>query len=279
MIGRMKFLITAPPATGKSTVIAKVLSLFQGPKGGVLSTEQCDASGKRIGFQAISESGTHRPFMTKAVNKEDADVGNFVVDLNAINSFVVPELVRAKEMEDGLIYVDEIGRAQALSPSFLETVRSILDTDACVLASVVYTDEPWSREFKRHSKVTLIEVTKENRERLPYVLVAAFENAAHFYNLDATQQAEVRSKLHHLLSSGQYEAAIKLFKNAVVYVSEGRVRKELGKFFVTGLTGAHQLEQAGDRWLCDCDLSNGKGCFAGSPEICSHQMAVELSRL
>src|SRR5579885_1555623 len=122
----MKILLTAPPGMGKSTIREKVVRGFDGKHYGIVAREVLDESGKRIGFTSINPSGQSQQFMfyTESPSAESIG-GQFDVDIKAIDDFVVPELKKGMTDSSALIFVDEIGRAQAKSPLFLQTLRQI----------------------------------------------------------------------------------------------------------------------------------------------------------
>jgi nucleoside-triphosphatase THEP1 len=286
----MKILVTAPPRTGKSTLIRNVVELLNGTGvkicHGVLSTEKLDPTGStRIGFTALLSDGRAEEFMIKTegnrssnLNKEvdsGADVstemrtysravmvGPYQVLVNVIDEFVVPKLKHARDegkKEESLIYIDEIGRAQALSPIFLATVGDIISSCAqCVLASIVHEDEDWSLPFKEDGCVWLIEVTVANRSYLPRILEAMIGNA-HLYNtLPACGQQFLKDIFFELLRLEMFHAAKKLFSNTIRYIIEGRItsidqRSDIASasedcvFKVLGDTSQHEVRAARSR--------------------------------
>lgn len=277
----MKILLTAPPATGKSTIIDAVVRAFEGPTRGVVAREILDERGIRSGFTSFNSACESRQFMFRA-NDGKGDVGDFRVDLQAIDDFVVPEL-RAALHEPGLVYVDEIGRAQALSSAFLGVLRDLMQSDKNILASIVYDDEPWSMEFKANKSACIIEVTRSNRDALPGIVLAAFENTNAYSRLSAQQKQATCQWLKKLVAEEQFVAARKLFDNALTYITENRIRPKHASagdqvFEIEGKTRTHAIRATSDgTFECDCDLSQGRGEFQKA-EPCSHQLTVLLHR-
>lgn len=92
-------------------------------------------------------------------------VGNkYNIDVNVIDEFMTHPLLEGLKNKDGLIFIDEIGRAESYSQKFMDTVREIFNSNVDFVATVVFDDEPWSMEFKNHPDVTLITLTQENRD-------------------------------------------------------------------------------------------------------------------
>lgn len=283
----MKILLTASPGTGKSTIIDSVVQRFPGSKGGIVAREILNDSGERTGFTAVDQNGAARQFMYRTDSPDQASIGGlFNVDIDALDNFVVPALNLCRSQKFQLIFVDEIGRAQARSAAFLELVRVLLSADNSLLGSIVFEDEPWSLEFKQHAEVILLPVTLANRSYLPDILLAAYKVADAFAALNTRQKQAVSDFLKHFLDSGQFMAARKLFTNAIGYVSEQKIeiteeKATLKSFRISGQSRAHELvwHRDTDSFVCDCDLSNGRGEFADAPEVCSHQMSVQLLEL
>lgn len=116
-----------------------------------------------------------RIFAHKTAITSDICVGGkYFVDMKAIDTFVVPEILKGCDDPHRLTFLDEIGRMQSFSPLFLESVRKLLDATTHVLATIVFDPEPWSLEFKQHPGVKIIEVTTENRECLVEELCELF---------------------------------------------------------------------------------------------------------
>lgn len=280
----MKLLLTAPPNVGKSTVIASVVSAYPGAKCGIVAREMLDAQGKRIGFTSVNSAGDSRQFMFYTDEPDGNSVGGeFNVDVTAVDEFVVPEMELGLKHFNALIYVDEIGRAQAKSALFLSTLHKLLKSPSPLLASIVYDDEPWSLEFKRNPSLCLIEVSLQNRNQLPEILKQAYLKRELFSRLTEVQQELVYTLLRKFISSGQLISARKLFDNALPYLLENRLQilsksADLYTYQLPGMTSNHRIvwNRKQMTFDCDCDLSNGRGMFT-QKETCSHQMCVLLT--
>jgi nucleoside-triphosphatase THEP1 len=281
----MKILVTAPPGIGKSTVIDAVVSQYPGQRHGIVARELLDKTGIRNGFTSINTLGESRQFMFHTDRPTAETIGGeYDVDIQAIDAFVVPELQKGIKDPDGLTYIDEIGRAQAKSETFIATLRELFATDNNILGAIVYDDEPWSLEFKQAPGICTIEVTAQNRNALPNILLAAFGGATLFSRLNSAQQAKVFAMLKSFVASNQFNAAMKLFVNALPYVVDHRIRllnKEgpTSEFLISGHTRDHTVFWNDDEgtFICDCDLANGRGAFQNKAETCSHHMSILLS--
>jgi nucleoside-triphosphatase len=278
----MKILLTAPPKTGKTTVIEKFVSLYPGKKIGIIAKEIRN-EGERVGFKNVNLAGVESAFMHVSEIQSDVTVGNkYKIDVAAIDNFVVPEIT--KDAPGSVVIIDEIGRAQANSQLFLSAVEQLLSGTKQILATIVYDPEPWSLGFKENPEVLLIEVTTVNREALPAILMEAFLNAGAYEKLSSSQKIFVKEEFSSILNNGEFVRAKKLFKNAVPYVVGGKVKfiqsfNELDEYFVEGNTDIHKtvFHKTENHYSCDCDLFNGKGQFFGQPSACSHIDAVRIT--
>lgn len=161
----MKILLTAPPKTGKSTLIKKLIEGYKGNKYGILAEEVRDSNQQRTGFDAVRLDGQRKPFMQVSSQQTDYRVGDkYNVDVGVVDDFMSKAIIEGLEKRDGMIFIDEIGRAEAFSPFFLHNVREALDSDLNVIGTIVYDDEPWSMEFKNHPGVMLFEINEVNRD-------------------------------------------------------------------------------------------------------------------
>jgi len=170
----MKILLTAKKGVGKSTVLEKFLKLYQGPVNGFVITRMKDRNNENQGFLSKTMDGRVEILSHKKLIKSNFIIGdNHNVNIDVIDSFLVPEIQKGLASSN-LIVIDEIGRMEAISSKFLETIKIALDSEHNILAAIVYEDEPWSLEFKRNLNVKIIEVTIENRDQLPHDIFNMF---------------------------------------------------------------------------------------------------------
>lgn len=274
----MKILLTGKPGIGKSTILEKVKNNFSGNKFGVISKEIVDELNSRVGFEAINHLGEKKTFAHITDIESDFVVGNkYFVDLETIDNFVVPELKKGISNPDSLVFIDEIGRMQSFSHSFLKTIKEILSSNSNVLGTIVYDQEPWSIEFKENKSVVLIEVSKKNRNLLPELLITIFENPRFFHKLTESQQELIVSLTREYFEEGEFTQISKLFNNAIKYIVKDRVKKiAMNKFEVNGNSNTHRVMKQETSFECDCDLFNGSRQYENNQGECSHIQATKL---
>lgn len=112
-------------------------------------------------------------------------------------------------------------------------------------------------------------------------LESSMRYAAEYHELIASlppiaQQAIIEMGTAYL-DANNFTYFKKLFKNAIPYVTQGRITQIEDGFLVEGNTNGHFVAASGEEGVvCDCDLFNGWGKFADRGGACSHLQAVEL---
>ncbi|MEW5807512.1 MAG: NTPase [Acidobacteriota bacterium] len=164
-------LLMGLPGVGKTTVIEKVVERLKGK--GIVSgfyTSEIREAGSRSGFKIRTIDG--KEGVLSHINiRSRARVGRYCVDVRGFEELVLPLLngnLKAKK----LIVIDEIGKMECLSKLFCEAVTRALDSVIPVLATIALKGGGFIQEVKSRPDVTIIEVTRENRNSLPDILVS-----------------------------------------------------------------------------------------------------------
>lgn len=278
----MKIILTAPPKTGKSTIVQKVIDGLPQKEYGIISKELRDQDGERVGFEAVRMDGVSKTFAHKFEIKSDYAVGGkYFVDLKVIDNFIVPEIEKGIDEPNSIVIVDEIGRMQSSSMKFLKSIKKLLNSNSNVLATVVYENEPWAREFKKHPEVFLVEVTLENREYLPEVLLQLFNNLNLTEMLDEKKRKYINSLTKDYFDQGKLVQLKKLYKNAIHYVTNGQIKEiQIDKLYeIRGNHSKHLVKIEKENYFCDCDLFSGKNEYLNNPGECSHIQSINIFRM
>jgi nucleoside-triphosphatase len=126
-----------------------------------------------VGFEAILSNGEKGIFAHKEKILSKYAVGDYQVDLEMIDKLFTVNILSELKEPRRLLIVDEIGRMEMLSERFVQAIDALFEANVSVLATIRQGDS-WAEKYKTHPGVTVIEVTEQNRERLPEELVEAF---------------------------------------------------------------------------------------------------------
>jgi nucleoside-triphosphatase len=163
-------LLTGRPGAGKTTVLMRALERLGGIEVGGFYTEEIREEHHRVGFDAVTLSG-RRATLAHVGVKSRHRVGRYGVDVQAFERLVLPELARTCDV----MLIDEIGKMECFSASFVKAARRLLDGTTLVVASVAATGPGLIRDVKDRRDVELWEVTRANRDELPQALMRRIE--------------------------------------------------------------------------------------------------------
>lgn len=155
-------LITGPPGVGKTTVLIRVARSMEGADG--FYTEEMREEGDRVGFRIVSLKGETGVLSHRNMEGEHR-VGKYTVDLDSLEEIGVRSIRRALE-GGGPVIIDEIGKMELLSPSFKEWVERALDSPYPVLGTIKAGRDTFCDAIKERGDVTLLEMTRENRDSM-----------------------------------------------------------------------------------------------------------------
>jgi len=159
----MNYLLTGHPGVGKTTIIKKLIEKLKLPAGGFY-TEEIREDNKRTGFAVATLSG-FKGVLAHRNLKSRYKVGEYGVGVYTLNRIGVKEIQMCL-MEKKLIVIDEIGKMELLSPQFQGMVEKALDADNPVLGTITLARHPFAQKVKDRDDVKIIEVTKENRDKV-----------------------------------------------------------------------------------------------------------------
>ncbi len=164
----MKILLEGRPAAGKTTVTRKLWALLQqrGISVGGFITDEIRTTGVRNGFAIESVAG-ERGILAHVDLPGPPRVGRYGIDLASFERIALPALVARAQV----LLVDELGKMEMASTAFREQVSALFQSSRTVVATVHAYQHPCTDRLKARPDVTLIRVTRANRDELPAELV------------------------------------------------------------------------------------------------------------
>jgi len=154
----MRFLISGPPASGKSTLVSKLVDFLRKNdiKVGGIVTPEIRENGVRVGFKVVDLMTLKENIFASISYKTNYKVGKYFVDVDLFENIAIPALEKAEGGSD-VIVIDEIGKMELFSKKFEETVKRILNGPKPVLAAI---HRNYLEEYKRYGKVYWLEREK-----------------------------------------------------------------------------------------------------------------------
>jgi len=168
-------LLTGRPGVGKTTVIKRVVEQL-GSRAGGFYTAEIRKSGRRQGFKIVTLDG-QEGILSHVDIRGQPRVSRYGVNLGDLEEVGVAALRRAIAEAD-LIVVDEIGKMELFSDEFRQAVAEAIEGEKPVLATVMASPEPWVDALKGLPQVTVLEVTRDNRERMVPLVVELLQNSS-----------------------------------------------------------------------------------------------------
>jgi nucleoside-triphosphatase len=269
----MKVLLTGEPKSGKTTLLESALDSIPHKQG--FLTREILENGERTGFELVSSIG-HTATLASIESTSPIRVSRYGVNVEELDTFMetLPPID-----PNNLLYVDEIGQMELFSEEFKKLVEKYLDSANQYFGTItsIYHDAFTDKVLGRDD-ILLLEVSQNNREEIKEILDSLFANLPLQRNLSTEAQAKIRQMARDYVGHKQPIQLKKLFRNALVYLSDGNVKKTgENSYQVVGNHSNHDVKGEDGQWACDCDLFNGRGEYAGSPGECSHIQAAKLA--
>lgn len=158
--------VTGPPSSGKTTVIKKVIKLLNVPAKGFY-TEEERINNKRVGFLMHSLDGKEGYLAHQDISSE-YHIRRYGVSIANIENIAVPAITPNAEQ---VIILDEIGKMECFSQKFMKAAKRALDSPNIVIGTITLGGSDFILEVKQRSDIEIIEVTLENRDHLPQLIV------------------------------------------------------------------------------------------------------------
>uniref|UniRef100_A0A8D0E9A6 Nucleoside-triphosphatase, cancer-related n=1 Tax=Salvator merianae TaxID=96440 RepID=A0A8D0E9A6_SALMN len=181
--------LTGPPGVGKTTLIQKVTEVLKSsgvPIDGFY-TEEVRERGRRVGFDVVTLDGRRgvlsRVGSGSSTARHEYRVGQYVVDLTSFEQLALPLLRNVDHGSSALrkiCIIDEIGKMELFSQSFIQAVRQILSGSGTVILGTIPIPKgkPLGlvEEIRSRKEVKVFNITKENRDSVLQDVVTAVQN-------------------------------------------------------------------------------------------------------
>ncbi len=156
-------LLTGSPGCGKTTLVKRIVKELSVPVGGFY-TEEIREGRERVGFKIVTLEG-QQALLAHINFKTPERVGKYGLDLSGLE-IVGVEAIRIAVRAHRLVLIDEIGPMEIRAAIFCEAVNEAFASGSPVLATITARSFPFTNKIKRRPDVTLVEVRRDNRERL-----------------------------------------------------------------------------------------------------------------
>jgi nucleoside-triphosphatase len=163
--------LTGAPSSGKTTVIKRVIKNLDSPANGFYTEEEKIAS-RRVGFLMKTLDG-RQGYLAHQDISSVFHIRRYGVSLENIETIAVTAI---KPIEDTIIIVDEIGKMECFSQAFKRAAIQALDSANIVVGTITLGGDDFIQSVKRRDDLEIIEVTPDNRDSLPGLILGKIKN-------------------------------------------------------------------------------------------------------
>ncbi|TNF55804.1 AAA family ATPase [bacterium] len=163
---RKNIFLTGAPSSGKTTVIKQVIASLDHPAQGFY-TEEERKEGKRVGF-LMKTLDNRTGYLAHQDITSDFHIRRYGVSIENIETIAVPSITPAKR---NIIILDEIGKMECFSEIFKEAAQNALDSPNIVIGTITFGGDDFILGVKSRDDIEITEVTQENRNSLPDVIL------------------------------------------------------------------------------------------------------------
>jgi len=179
-----RIFLTGRPGIGKTTVVLETIKLLSRSGiriGGMVSFEVRE-SGVRVGFRVKDISTGLEGWLAHVSFTSGPRIGRYRVSIEEFESVGVKAILDALNDDSiEVVVVDEIGPMELLSRRFRDTIYRLLDSNKNILGTIHYRcEDPLARRIRSMSGVEVLEVTFDNRNKLPSALYDRLSRSHHF---------------------------------------------------------------------------------------------------
>lgn len=235
-------LLTALPRTGKSTAIKKIVNMLGPTNCGGFYTEEIRENDDRVGFRIKTINGKTSILSHININS-NYKISKYYVDLEAFENLCLNELDNAiKDDNIKYIIIDEIGPMQLFSETYKKMLLELLECNKPIIGTIFMNPYEWLDEFKKNKNIKLIDITFDNRDKLPLEIV----------DLITKNDTEFQRKITKAKRYSKEQERFQIFDDKVVANTEHGIRT---------------IKKDNDKYICDCEFYNKNN-------TCSHIITI-----
>jgi nucleoside-triphosphatase len=143
----------------------------EGYKVGGILTEEVLEDGKRVGFSLMDWITKEKKVFAHNDFDTHIKIGRYGIDVDILDEIAVKALEVAKEESD-IIIIDEIGKMEVESKSFVSIVKETLDVNKNMIITLhKKSRNALLQDIRRRDDIRILEVTPINRHLLPFKIV------------------------------------------------------------------------------------------------------------
>jgi len=158
--------LTGAPSSGKTTVIKKIVGRLSCPTRGFY-TEEEKVDGRRVGFLMKTLDG-RKAYLAHQDIHSPFRIRRYGVSIENIEAIAVPSIA---PVSGNVIILDEIGKMECFSEVFKKAAVDALDSPNIVIGTITLGGDDFIRTVKSREDIEMHEVTPENRDALPEVIL------------------------------------------------------------------------------------------------------------
>jgi nucleoside-triphosphatase len=169
--------LTGEIQIGKSTLIAKYREYLNGKKhwSGFRTCPYIE-DGVHSGFQMIGANENPRVRDAHIVGIKDEDASRFKGICEVFDTYGVELLKEAREHEEDMVIMDELGFFELNAIKFREAVHSVLDGNQRTLGVIKIKTNPFLEEVKQREDVLVMEINIDNRDEMLHKIIEFFSD-------------------------------------------------------------------------------------------------------
>ena len=166
--------LTGAPSSGKTTVIKKVIADLPIASHGFY-TEEEKVEGRRTGFTMHTLDGKQDYLAHQDISSE-FHIRRYGVSIANIESIAIPSIT---PIDQDIIILDEIGKMECFSEKFKQAALKALDSPNIVIGTITLGGTDFILQVKERKDIEIIEVSLENRDVLPQILLQKVQQLLH----------------------------------------------------------------------------------------------------